>query len=349
MCSRAMGCLSSVTDIYIRRVLKIEFYQIMKAKLLPDSESSCYNSKHTRRVDSRPHSRQAFTLLELLTVLACLCFLAVIILPAFAGTSDAKSKALQCLQNQKQIMAAMLMYTQDNNDFLPPNPDDGNTVSGHNWCPGQAGIGGANEYDPDILSDKRYNLLAVYLQGQTDLYQCPADPRPVGRASGLSSQNPVYANKLIRPTRTVSMSGAVGTVCFGFKYGGSGHSGPPLYPVDGPWLNNTHSHRANQPWRTYGKTSQMVAPTPSNLFMLMDENTFGLNDSSFCFGMDNAEWIDFPGVTHEMSSSLAFADGRAEIHKWADARTRVSEPRRTLVPGSPDWLWMTEHTSARAQ
>jgi len=303
--------------------------------------------------NSRGQSRgtNAFTLLELVLVLACVFFLAVLILPAFGGTTGAKSKALQCLQNQRQIMAAMLMYTQDNNDFMPPNPDDGNTVSGHNWCPGQAGTGGANEYDPDILSDERYSLLAVYLKGQTGLYQCPADPRPLGRASGSSSKNPAYADKFIPPARTVSMSGAVGTVCATFKNGGSGHGAnqPPVYPVDGPWLNNSHSHKANQPWRTYGKISDVVAPTPSKLFVLMDENTLGLNDSTFSFGMNTAEWIDFPGVAHEMGCSLAFADGHAEIHKWADARTRVSEPRRTPVPGSPDWLWMTEHTSARAE
>jgi len=145
------------------------------------------------------------------------------------------------------------------------------------------------------------------------------------------------------------MNGAVGTVCVSFKNGGGGHSGPPLYPVDGPWLDNTHSHRANQPWRTYGKTSEMVAPTPGKLLVLMDENTLGLNDATFSFGMNTAVWIDFPGVTHEMGCSLAFADGHAEIHKWVDVRTRVTQANQNPVPGSLDWRWLADRTSARAQ
>jgi len=34
------------------------------------------------------------------------------------------------------MMMAMTLYTGENNDFFPPNPDDGNTVPGHNWCGG---------------------------------------------------------------------------------------------------------------------------------------------------------------------------------------------------------------------
>jgi len=286
-------------------------------------------------------------------VLACVFFLAVLILPAFGGTTGAKSKALQCLQNQRQIMAAMLMYTQDNNDFMPPNPDDGNTVSGHNWCPGQAGTGGANEYDPDILSDERYSLLAVYLKGQTGLYQCPADPRPQGRASGSSSKNPAYADKFIPPARTVSMSGAVGTVCATFKNGGSGHGAnqPPVYPVDGPWLNNSHSHKANQPWHTYGKLSNVSSPGPAMVWVTLDENVLGLNDAGFAVGMNTATWIDFVGYYHGNAAGFSFLDGHSEIHKWIDSRTVVTKPGTTQVPASNplsrDWLWISQHTSGK--
>jgi type II secretory pathway pseudopilin PulG len=76
------------------------FYQTMNPKLLTPSESKPWHgSECTPAVDSKPHLRQAFTLFELVLVLACVFSLVVLILPAFAGNTGAKSKALQCLQN----------------------------------------------------------------------------------------------------------------------------------------------------------------------------------------------------------------------------------------------------------
>jgi type II secretory pathway pseudopilin PulG len=318
------------------------FYQTVNPKLLTASESKPSNdSECTQRDDNKPRLRQAFTLFELLLVLACVFFLAVLILPAFAGTTGAKSKALQCLQNQRQIMAAMLMYTQDNNGFLPPNPDDGNTVSGHNWCPGQAGTGGANEYDPALLN--RNCVLMPYLSTNTTLFRCTADER-----YRFSTTDPQIRQRAVR---SISMNQAVGTVCATFRASGSGHPAnqPPIYAVNGPWLDNNHSHRRNLPYRTYGKTSEMAIPTPAGLWILLEESQDSLNDASFAFGMANEVWIDFPSTLHEFGSVFAFGDGHTEFHKWTDPRTKPKVPAQTPVPGSQDWRWMADHTSARAQ
>ena len=34
------------------------------------------------------------------------------------------------------MMTAMHLYTGDNNEFFPPNPDGGKTDPGYNWCAG---------------------------------------------------------------------------------------------------------------------------------------------------------------------------------------------------------------------
>ena len=61
---------------------------------------------------------EAFTMVELLVVIAIISILASLLLPAFA---EAKRKPLQvqCMSNQKQIGAAMVMFMDDSKDTIP--------------------------------------------------------------------------------------------------------------------------------------------------------------------------------------------------------------------------------------
>ena len=280
-------------------------------------------------------ARRGFTLIELLVVIAIIAILASMLLPALAK-SKTKAQGIFCMNNGKQMMLALHLYAGDYDDFLPPNPDDGNTQPYHNWCPGQAGIGGGQEYDSDILKDPTRSLLTPYNGAAVSLFKCPADKRKPGNYQGT---DPTKKGTKVPAARTFSMSQAVGT---------NPNVGRSKVAVDGPWLDNAHGHTLGQTYLTYGKQGDFTAPGPSQTFVLLDEDAFSINDGGFAVGMKTAEWIDWPGSYHNNACGFAFADGHSEIHKWIDGRTIVSKGNvsRKTVPGSKDWQWISARTSA---
>ena len=101
-----------------------------------------------------------------------------------------------------------------------------------------------------------------------------------------------------------------------------------------------------------GKYSAINNPGPSTAFVFIDERADSINDGFFVIDMvdagPQAQIGNIPADYHNGCSSVSFADGHVENHKWLDPRTeqRPYQPY-LVVPNDPDIAWLQEHCCSR--
>jgi len=128
----------------------------------------------------RTESKRGFTLIELLVVIAIIAILAAMLLPALARAKAAAQRTA-CLNKHRQWGLAMLMYTQDSDEFIPRESETPDGSSLMNWAQVVAGDGGSVWYNALPRSIKLKGA-ADYLADKpgfysTDsLFHCPNAP-----------------------------------------------------------------------------------------------------------------------------------------------------------------------------
>ena len=258
--------------------------------------------------------RRAFSLMELLVVMAILAVMMALFFPALA-TAKARAQRIQCISNERELNQVWTLYAQDNNDDLAANGQcvPGGDPNSKLWVQG-------SYFYPDInsalLYSPQYALFAPYLESSR-VYHCPSD---VWYITVQGAQYP----KL----RSYGLNAFMGW--------------------RGQWVNLLC---LPDTYRIFLKDSQIN--TPSRFFTFQDEYPKSICWPYFGVHMGPAgtEAIyNYPAIAHDGGGDIGFADGHVAWHRWLDPRTVSPVPQNfhqhnESSPRNQDVDWLREHTT----
>lgn len=137
----------------------------------------------------------AFTLIELLVVIAIIAILASLLLPALS-VAKGKAQSAKCSNNLRQLQLCWQLYTDDNDDRVPPQNPGANAAGNMSSRVGSWVLG---DVQVDLTSSNiEHGVLFQYNQS-TAIYHCPVD------------KSTVTGHKQLLRTRSYSLNWYLGT------------------------------------------------------------------------------------------------------------------------------------------
>lgn len=258
---------------------------------------------------------RAFTLVELLVVIAIIALLMAILMPALRLVKD-QAAGLLCVHNLKILSIGWYTYTIDHDGTLMgghrlrgTNFKDKNCFPDGFWINPPHDLNGnyTSDTPPGILEDKLRGIRTgqiYYYVKNVKVFHCPFDAR------------------VDMPDQQAYCSYSVA----------GGMNGEEAYRPGGPCKVNP-----DKVAEVYDEIK-----SPANKYVFVEESDDrGWNMGSWIMNPTGDSWIDPLAGWHNKRSTLGFADGHAEKHRWQDDRTIVMNELQQFGqshPGSPD-LW----------
>lgn len=270
-----------------------------------------------RSLWSTQTQESAFTFTELLVVVLVVALCVVSLLPAWARTQP-DNRVFQCLNNHRQLTRAWRMYADDYNGRLAPNAHGAMPLYPV-WAAGWLDWDARSENTNSLyLTDPRYSALARYCGKDARLFKCPADQylSPTQRRLGWNRVRSVSENLYV------------------------GESNVEFGPTDLAYYDHVR------------KWTGLVNPRPAETWLSLDEHPDSINDGGF-LPPTATTLVDVPANYHDGGAGVAYADGHAEIHRWAGSVLRLpittfNYNNMTPVPvNDPDLFWLRRGTPHR--
>ena len=252
------------------------------------------------RSRTQPQRKAAFTLTELLVMIAIMAILAALLLPA-GVRAKSLAQTTTCGNSFKQLQAAWTLYTIDFHDALPANK--WMSVDWEDGCPS----GHQTSSDAWVLGDATVDTESWNVQNgslfpytrQVGIYHCPTDRSAVDLKPGILR------------TRSYSMS----------------------YYMNGSERKPERKSKMSQiasPASVFVFIEEHENSINDGVFFLHvpgDDGEQAEAQSNPTFG--GAHWMDCPSGRHGQACNLSFADGHAEHWTW-------KWPKRWAPEDSPD-------------
>lgn len=281
----------------------------------------------------RARSGRAFSLIELLVVVAVIGLLAMLMFPAIEKARQ-KAAGTHCLNNLRQLGLGWQMYADDNSGALAPNWGNGLAGMDENSPSWVAGVMDytASPQNTNVnylinpgVGDRPYGALLGPYTKNHQIYRCPADRSWVEIDGQRHSR-----------ARSVTMN----------MYTGANWLGPMA--VEGMKAG----------YHIYKNVNEFQRANPAEIWVLLDEHEDSINGPGFVVDIirrdETAQLVDTPASYHNNACGFNFADGHSEIHRWTDPNLIVPVRRMTIAtkvqsPNSRDLAWLQNHTSAREE
>ena len=277
----------------------------------------------------------AFTLVELLVVVAIIAILASLILPALSR-AKARAQGNFCLNNTRQLTLGWMMYADEHNGRLAYNLGQSSRITAtapsvangpqmsQNWV--------NNVLNWELNTDNTNSAAVVgsgigpYTGAAASVYLDPSDNTlsDLQRSKGWVSR-----------VRSYSMNAMIGDA----------------------GVFSSSGFNVNFPDYTQFFKSTSI-PQPSDIFVFLDEHPDSIDDGYFLNTYTDGStptWTDLPASYHNRAGSFSYADGHSELHNWRNKSTVQPPVAYGINPRLPiaityssqaqDFWWVLQHMS----